>query len=124
MITTTNQFPNVPLPAGAVGALDWYSDDEPMGAPPSTVAGPAVHRYFRGSSWAVERTDGLVDYFCVQVDGTQRSDGTVLKRQVVLDDIDLTTGQARLLAQALLEAGKPSIPSVSRKSLPGGGGEF
>jgi hypothetical protein len=89
---TTNPYPGIPLPAGAVHVDDWYDVDTPEPA-----------RYFRGSSWSIQRTDGLADYFCVQVDGTQRHDGTVT-RQVVIDDINITAEQALDLALALVEA--------------------
>ena len=91
-MTTTNPYPNIPRPAGAKLVDDWYDVD---------TSEPA--RYFRGSCWIIQRTDGFADYFCVQVDGTQQHDGTAT-RQVVLDDIDLTADQARQLAQAVLEA--------------------
>jgi hypothetical protein len=93
MPTTTNPYPNVPSPAGAKTVYDWYDVDT-----------PGASRYYSGSFWKIERTDGFCDYFCVCVDGTQRHDGVVTERQVVLDDVNLTPGQARELASALLDA--------------------
>jgi len=92
----------IPPPAGAVVVSDWYDDNEPMNAPPPTVAKSGVNRYFRGSSWVIERDNRETD-MCLTVDGIQRHDGSA-DRYVVLDDDAMTPGQARQLAAALLMA--------------------
>src|SRR5262245_29578328 len=92
-MTTTHPtiHPDIPIPAGAVHVYGRYDTDTPTPA-----------RYFRGSSWLIER-DNRATHIRLQVDGTQHQDGTVT-RSVVLDDDDLTPQQARQLARALIAA--------------------
>jgi hypothetical protein len=62
-MTTTTNLANVPAPAGAVSISDWYDTDTPNPG-----------RYFRGSSWVIERNNRNTD-MCLQVDGTLWGDG-------------------------------------------------
>jgi hypothetical protein len=63
--TSLRDLANVPHPAGVTFVDDWV--DVECGDP---------HRYFRGSSWAVERDDSDKD-LSVLIDGAQRPDGLI-----------------------------------------------
>jgi hypothetical protein len=95
--TSLRDLANVPHPAGVTFVDDWV--DVECGDP---------HRYFRGSSWAVERDDSDKD-LSVLIDGAQRPDGRV-KRFILVAEGDtealseLTSDYARQLGAALIAA--------------------
>jgi hypothetical protein len=94
---TTNPFPQVPFPAGAVKA-DWH-DLHSLNA----------FRYFEGAHRVVDRRDDLPSSqdVLVYIAGTQALDGTV-EREIVVHqlhaDEPITPQQARQLARALVAA--------------------
>jgi hypothetical protein len=81
-------YADMERPGGSVVVLGWESGTD--------------SRYFRGTSWVIERNNRETD-MCVDVVGTQYGDGRV-ERFVGLDDDDMSVEQARALAAALLEA--------------------
>lgn len=91
---TTNPFPDVPLPAGAVRVCEWEHPDLTGYTKPS--------RYFDGMVRQAERLCG--SDIEVQIEGTQFADGSVerLVRVVKVGGDDaLTADQARNLSTAL-----------------------
>ena len=95
--TTTDPYPHIPLPAGAVTA-EWQD--------PGTSG---VYRYFEGSHWVVgpsedpRQSQGGEVY----VRGCQELDGTVEREIAVYElhpDRCVTAQQARQLAEALVAA--------------------
>jgi hypothetical protein len=88
---TTNPYPAVPLPEGAVHADDW-----------SDAGKPDAFRIFTGPVWDI--TDGA---FSVFVAGTQSHDGAVegrFVRTIVHVEEELTPAQARAIGEALIAA--------------------
>jgi hypothetical protein len=87
---TPQTFANVPLRAGAVEVVDWCDDA----------------RYFKGSSWVVERNDRRRDIH-VYIDGLQRLDGRV-ERYLYVSAVDadepLTVDEALRFAEVLVAA--------------------
>ncbi len=90
MTRTAHTIPDAPIPAGAIDVADWYD----------LHAEPA--RYFTGKLRVIPRDNRDHDTL-VLVDGTQWANGRI-ERLISVDDDNLTVGQARQLAAALLEA--------------------
>jgi hypothetical protein len=96
MTSTTSDLANVPHPGGAVYVADWDNDAEPR-------------RYFRGTSWFVDR-DGPIDHdITVEIYGSQGTSGDV-SRHIMLTDgeyerMELSSSDhARQFGLALLDA--------------------
>ena len=87
--TTTNPYPDVPPPAGAVTVGAWQDAHT-----------PAAERHCEGKSWDVECVgDHAAIGVCISM--VQQAEGTV-EREIAIDRDDaLTSRQARQLAGAL-----------------------
>ena len=98
-MTTTSTIPNIPLPAGAVRALDWES--------PQHTGFPNWVRYFDGTTRTIELTGQATDVE-VTIEGTQYGDGRLDCPMIRVRDVDpdspLTIHEARELAAALTAA--------------------
>ena len=64
--TTTDLYPDVPLPNGAIRVHEWYDTDTPNAA-----------RYFVGSQWVIEHGDDLDKDITVCIDGVQFAGGSI-----------------------------------------------
>ncbi|BBY36310.1 hypothetical protein MMAN_04440 [Mycobacterium mantenii] len=100
MTTTTNPFPNVPLPAGA-GIVDEWLD----------AGTPHAYRTWHGWHRTIAADDPgdrpWSDDIEVYVHGTQATDGTVTRHISVHQlhaDNPVTAAQARQLARTLMAA--------------------
>jgi hypothetical protein len=96
MTTTTNPYPNIPLPAGADFAETWVR-----------VGAEDAHRSVFGDSRAVTDSDVIVWTSVIQLwKGRLDTDGEIRPPAVCFDGHlgNLNTDQARELAAALLEA--------------------
>lgn len=92
---TTNPYPEVSFPAGAVLVDGWNDLDT-----------AAPFRYFEGSRWVVDRRHHDTDVE-VWISGTQHHDGSVSREIVVHElhaDYALTVKEVRQLAAALTAA--------------------
>jgi hypothetical protein len=91
-IDTTNPYPNIPPPAGALTVYEWED--------PRPFSDALPNRYFVGTRRRVGRVEILID-------GTQWADGKVelsLTVHGVDDDRNVPTDTARKIAAALIEA--------------------
>jgi hypothetical protein len=97
MQTTTNPYPDVPLPAGATKVYDWCD-----------IGHRDVFREFEGASYIIDRDEeGDDDRLEVVVLGNQKASGQLEGLHIKLyggDGAELTAPRARRLGRALLAA--------------------